>query len=83
MNEWTAAAPVILETAQRPRRRMRRWQKWIIVTMIWSGLAVLLIQAATRNSDAPGALYSILALAAIIVTHSVVAAIAWRYGRLS
>jgi hypothetical protein len=92
MNEWTAAAPIIVETETQPirppaRRPLRPWAVGLVAAlalfMAWAG-ALLLICQAVWGYTIP-AMIAPIALLAIgqLVVVALVYAIAWRYGRLS
>jgi hypothetical protein len=93
MNEWTAAAPVIVDTAERPSRRrqrtrrpLRRWAVGVLATLAiflaWSG-GLLLVGQAVWGYTIPTMIAPIALLAAgQIVVVALVYAITWRYGRL-
>lgn len=96
MNEWNAAAPIIVEmdpdpthAPSRPRltvayiRRWPRWQQAIVATFIWCGAWTLLIGAAAQLAGQPPIGYVVLFLAGAAIVFLLITAIAWRYGRLS
>ena len=94
MNEWTAAAPVIVDTAQRPSRRrqrtrrpLRRWAVGVLATLAiflaWSG-GLLLVGQAVWGYGISDMLPPIALLAAgQLVVCILILIIAWRHGRLS
>jgi len=97
MNEWTAAAPIVIETTQpdppaSPARRritlarVRNWPRWqqaTVVTLVYTGIAVLLVRAVAQ---ALGARYMPeigLLLAGCASVYILITSIAALHGRLS
>jgi hypothetical protein len=95
MNEWTAAAPIIIETEPQPSRRadpqagprpLRPWAVGLLAPlalfMAWSGMLLLVCQA-LWGYEIPTMIAPIALLAAgQIVVVALVYAIAWRTGKL-
>lgn len=97
MNEWTSSSPVIdlpLDPAPEPpaagasssprprRRRLPFWQQSLIVLagfcLTWSGFLVLVAQLLPGDAAGP----ILVTCAAMTITWGMIAAIAWRTGRL-
>jgi hypothetical protein len=90
MNEWNAAAPIILDQTPQRRphiigrfRRLPRWQQASVFALIWAGVWTLLLSVlAHAVGDRPDG-YVALFLACCAVVFLLITAIAWKTGRLS